>query len=334
VRFTLGAAAAAGLAITSGVYAEEPVRGVNVGTVGNWNLVATTDQKSRRLAHCVAVTMNNSGAWSFIVTREYRWAMTLASPLFITQDPAVRLRIAVDESDSETVAARVLTVGSAGGVAEIDLPSDGKLLKRLMRGNVLRISLGDRTSNYDLQDTSKVLSELLKCVRDKLNPESSQAQGGSRSRGGLEPDLRSEITSLAANLLSEAGVTGFRINPSKDSKTSVSWTAPNGSGVLMVVLDQRVKQPSDLTPRLISIAAEKCKGKFVSGAMPEEKGAARVFSSCQVGTGEPHTAYYSTIRRSAGGHYVIMTVPPVAAATAPADEPDKHIREAAYRVLK
>jgi hypothetical protein len=101
------------------------------------------------------------------------------------------------------------------------------------------------------------------------------------------------------------------------------------------VLDPETKRPSDVSPRLISIAAEKCKGKFMSGAMPEENGSARSFSSCQIGTGAPSTGYYITLPRSAGGHYVIMTWPHEGlAAQSRGAEPDKDIRNAAYRVLR
>jgi hypothetical protein len=100
------------------------------------------------------------------------------------------------------------------------------------------------------------------------------------------------------------------------------------------MLDSSIKRPSDLTPRLISIAAEKCKGKFMSGAMPEENGAARSFSSCQIGSGEPLTGYYITLPRQSGGHYVIMMWPDDRAAASGGNEPDKDIRNAAYRVLR
>jgi hypothetical protein len=90
-----------------------------------------------------------------------------------------------------------------------------------------------------------------------------------------------------ANLLSEAGVKGFKLEPASQTEVGqnaeVTWSAPGVRGALVVVTDPSIKSPSDSTPFLISLAAKNCKGKFASGAMPEDGGGSRVFSSCQVG---------------------------------------------------
>ena len=337
MRLVPAVVAAIGLAFTSSTHAQlpghsqsgPPVHFSTVGSIGIWSLEAA--RQSGRRAGCRAHAQYEPGVWLHLfVSRDYQWGMGVTSTEFNLQGATVVLRFAVDDADADTVFADT----PKRNHARIALPPGSELFKRLMRGKVLRVSTVDRTYSFDLRDTSKVLPQLVACVRDGLNPESLESHAPSRFPAGGDPDLRGEIASLAANLLSEAGVTGFRIKPSSDSKNTISWTAPNGTGMLMVVLEQGVKRPTDMTPRLISIAAEKCKGKFVSGAMPEEDGAARVFSSCQVGANEPNTGYYLTIRRPAGGHYVIITFPKVAASTPAPSEPDKHIRDAAYRVLK
>lgn len=310
--------------------------------IGDWNLGAFSNDQTQRFSHCGAWGGYRSGiTLFFLVTRDYQWAIAFQSPTFAaTPGQNIRFRISLDDSNADEVEAYAL----GRDFVRVGLAPTSALYKRFMSANVLRMYTADNVHEFNLTNTSKLLPALLKCVGDRLHPPPLNAQGPAQQRPSdprtaavspTAPDLRAEITSLAANLLSEAGVSGFRLSTG-DNKTSVSWSSPGGNGVLLVMLESaEVKRPSDLTPKLISIAAEKCKGKFLSGAMPEENGAARSFSSCQIGTGEPTTGYYITVPRSAGGHYVIMTWPTAGTSLkSPQQEPDQDIRNAAYKVLR
>jgi hypothetical protein len=305
--------------------------------IGDWNLGAFSNDQTHRFSHCGAWGAYKSGIMLFfLVTRDYEWAIAFQSPTFTaTPGESVFFRISLDDSDADQVQAYAL----ARDFVRVSLAPTSTLYKRFMSANTLRMYTADNVHTFNLTDTSKLLPALLKCVRDRLNPPPLNAQGPApqqrQTDARTSPDLRAEVTSLAANLLSEAGVSGFRL-VSSDNKMSVSWSAPSGSGALLVMPESAdLKRPSDLTPRLISLAAEKCKGKFMSGAMPEENGAARSFSSCQIGTGEPSTGYYTAVPRSAGGHYVIMIWPTAGGSLQSSkQEPDQDIRNAAYKVLR
>lgn len=310
--------------------------------VGSWSGGAYSDDSARRFSHCaISAPYDHGVALVFMVNRDYQWAVAFGSSRFnLRVGQNHRLMISLDNGDAHEVQA----YGIRRDLGRVNLAPNGELFKKFMRAGTMRLTANDDVYDFTLQDTARALPELLKCVRERLNPTPLQAQGAAQSRtasiaGDSQVDLRAEVTSLAANLLSEAGVRGFRFDPPSQgrSKSDVSWTAPGMSGALLVLLDPAIKRPSDATPRLIALAAERCKGKFASGAMPEESGAARVFSSCQTGTAEPTMGFYLTIPRAAGGHYVLLTFPQTASASlAPASpqEPDKDVRAAAYRVLK
>lgn len=335
-------ASAIAIAAVFGSAADAKLMGRNT-TIGNWLAGAYSDDQTGRFSHCAASVDYKNGAFLlFSVNRQYQWSVGfVASELGVLKNDTLSVKLGLDDSADDTVQAHAISKN----VLSVSLSPSSDLFKRFMRANLLRLSSTPQTSfayQFNLQDTSKLLPYLLKCVRDRLNPPPLQAQSNQPVRQASQSpastagvDLRAEVTALAANLLSEAGVKGFKIAPSTDDNTSVNWTSSGGSGALLVVLDQDAKRPSDLTPVLISIAARKCKGKFVSGAMPEENGTARSFSSCQIGTAEPRTGYYIALPRESGGHYVIMTWPEGASANqSQSQEPDKDIRNAAYRVLR
>lgn len=310
--------------------------------VGNWSGGAYSDDSTRRFSHCaVSAPYTHGVTLFFVVNRNYQWAVAFSSPRFnLRVGENHRVMISLDNGDAD----EVQLYGLKRDLARVNLAPNSALFKKFMRAGAMRLTANDSVYDFTLHDTSRALPELLKCVRERLDTTPMQARTAPQTRtasiqGDSQVDLRAEVTALAANLLSEAGVRGFRFDPPSQgrSKSDVSWTAPGMSGALLVLLDPAVRRPSDATPRLIALAAERCKGKFASGAMPEENGAARVFSSCQLGTAEPTMGIYLTMPRAAGGYYVLLTFPQNASASpAPSSpqEADKDIRTAAYRVLK
>jgi hypothetical protein len=345
--------AAVAMSVAAGVSAGQAAPMGNTIKLGNWSGGAYADDTTGRFSHCAVSSPYRHGvSLFFMVSRDYQWAVAFASPQFNFAtspspggaDPLV-LHISLDEGERNEVRGYVLR----RDLIKVNLAPTGDLFKKFMRAALMRLHTHKDTYGFALQDTSRVLPELLRCVRDKLGPMPIQPPGAAQQRASTvpvssgaspQPDLRAEVTALAANLLSEAGVKGFRLLPPSgdpSDKTHVGFAAPAMTGSLLVLLDPAVKRPTDATPRLVALAAERCKGKFMSGAMPEENGAARVFSSCQVGAAEPTMGFYLTLPRGAGGHYVLIMFPRGMSGTpAPpsTQEPDKDFRTAAYRVLK
>jgi hypothetical protein len=337
MRVALVAAAVAG----SLLFGEQAEGGKLLGRetmIGSWHAGAYADDQSHRFSFCSAFANYDGVRVSFMIDSGYQWAVGFSSQSFsFKKGEAVRVGLALDDSAEEIVEGRVVDPA----LIRITLAPKSDLFRRFMRANVMRLVALDQSYRFDLEDPSELLPFLLKCVHDRLNTPPFQTHGqpahptpGSAAQSGTL-DLRAEVTSLAANLLSEAGVRGFKIAPNAENLNSVVWTSPGGNGALAVELDPNLKRPSDFTPRLIGWAASKCKGQFISGAMPEENGAARAFSSCQIGTGEPLSGYYVTLPRGRGGHYVLMVWPRESLASqSNGQEPDKDVRNAAYRVLR
>lgn len=313
-------------------------------SVGSWAI--DTVSRDGRFDHCFAVSKFDHGVdLAFLLGRDNKLVVTFRSYRFNFR-PGERLlwRLALDGSEAQ----RVHPTTVAPNVSYFDIPHSDSVA-RLPQARLMRLYTDTYSYDFQLRDMRRMIPQLLKCVRDNVGPAPFrptplQAEGQPKALAISQPtraaglDLLGEVTSLAANLLSQAGVKGFRIATPKpgDSKTTVTWNAPGMNGALLVLLDPAVKRPADATPKLVAISAEKCKGKFISGAMPEENGAARVFSSCQIGTAEPRMSYYLTMPRAAGGHYVLATFPlPTAGAQSAApQEHDKDIRNAAYQVLR
>ena len=203
---------------------------------------------------------------------------------------------------------------------------------------MLQLIASDTTSTFKLTDTSRLLPTLLDCVRNALTPIPMQTAQAPRPTPAQAPaeDYRAEATAIAANLLSQAGIVGFRILPAGQDQlghqADVSWTAGNLSGALLVVQDKSLESPADTAPQLIAMAAKACKGAFMSGSLPEEAHGtqARVFTNCRTDK-TIRTIYYLTMRRPRGGYYVFATA--ADGAEEPAKEADTNIRTAVFNVL-
>jgi hypothetical protein len=309
--------------------------------IGNWTLGAYTSRESGRFSHCAASGRYRHGVTLFFaVTRDYQWSIGFGSDQFdISAGERVKLAIALDDSNNASVEGKAID----RNLVRVVLTPSSDLFKRFMRANVLHLYATDSSYSFALQDTSRLLPQLLKCVRDQLNPAPLVAQGPSDQGSAGKPSPAAsaaqsaqfaETTSLAANLLSEAGVSGFRFNtptPSDIARGIVRWSAPSMTGTLAVMNEPSAKRGTDHMAKLIAVMAAKCKGKFASGSMPEESGAGRAFTSCQDGTGDPTVGYFLAMPRSAGGFFVLLTFPRAGASET---DPDKEIRAAAARILK
>jgi hypothetical protein len=175
-------------------------------------------------------------------------------------------------------------------------------------------------------------------VNIALNPTPMQPVQAAKPAPAPSPkeDYRAEATAMIANLLSQAGITGFQISPAAQDelglKPDVSWTGNNIGGALVILNDQSLATPADAAPHLIGAAAKACKGAFMSGSLPDEAHGtqARVFTNCRSDRGAT-TTYYTTMRRPRGGYYVFVTS--AEGSDEPVKEADTNIRAAAFKVL-
>ena len=147
-----------------------------------------------------------------------------------------------------------------------------------------------------------------------------------------------EATTVAANLLSAAGLQRFHIlapdDPlAKKFHADVVWLGTGIVGTLKILPPGQFRQIGDIPPLLISSDAKTCKGAFFSGSLPAEfeKPMGRAFTSCREGRA-PITTYYMITERPKGGFYLFATIS--SEGEAPAKEIDTNIRSAVLTTIK
>ncbi len=320
--------------------------------VGNWRGGAFASDRTKRFTHCAASSSYKNGVGVlFMVTGNYRWAIGFTSDNFsVRPDSTVKLALSLDGAAPTLVEAYAID----SNFLRVSLDPKASLFRRFKAAHFLELRAKDLSYKFALTDTSRMLPQLLQCVTERVKPTPMQAdenrqvasaterqtsgvRSGSSSAYETSRDvLRAEATSVMANLLSEAGINGFRLVPGTSENgvpVDVIWASPVAKGAMFIVTDKDVRRPRDMNAKLIAVAAESCKGKFALTATPEtdSSSAARVVTGCQVGQ-KATTTYYLTLPRQKGGHYVFATFSDDD--SEPAKEVERDIRSAAFRVIK
>ncbi len=305
--------------------------------VGQWSAASFAFDGTKRLSHCAASADYENGMMLlFSINRDYQWSVGFAAPeIEVQTGRSFVLGLAIDGATPTKVTAQAVSEHQF----TIDLAPDAALFERFRQGRQLQLFSQGFSPKFNLTGTSQLLPALLNCVRTALEPVPMQAGSSSRStapRSAPAADDRAEATALLANLLSQSGISGFVIEPAPADEigrsVDASWSTKDVGGALIVVDDKSLQTPADAAPHVIAMGAKICKGTFMSGALPEEAqgSLARAFTSCRSEKGTL-TAYYLTIRRPNGGHYVFIT------RTYGSDElvkdADANIRAAALKVL-
>lgn len=228
----------------------------------------------------------------------------------------------------------------------VRLQDSSELFARFRRGNVLSVAAADRVFRFNLTGTSQLLPILLRCAMNNGNTE-IVANPFERSKpivtktkpaissGSDRAAERAEATTLAANLLSQAGIQGFVLLDPKylpSIKADAKWRAGDVFGMITIVPDIPAAQISEVPALLIASDAKSCKGTFLSGAIQDDPNSSlsRIFTTCNDGKGTL-TVYYLAVPRKASGAYVITTS--TIGSETPAKEADGNIRTAVYKVL-
>lgn len=303
--------------------------------VGDWFAGAYSFDGTKRFSHCAASAPYVSGIYLvFSVDRNYQWSVGFFAPQFnVPPKQTIRLGLSIDGEAPQMVSAYALSEKQLN----IQLAPNAALFQKFRQGNTLRLIANDVSHTFNLTGTSRVLPALLECVQTTLNPPMQSAQVAKPMQPPSPPaDHRAEATALVANLLSQAGISGFQISPGKQEDighgADVFWMTDKVSGALLILMDSSLKGPGDTAPRLIELAAKACKGAFMSGSLPNEADGtqARVFTSCRTDN-NVRAVYYLTIKRPSGGYYVFVTA--ANGSEEPAVEADGSIRTAVFKVV-
>ncbi len=328
--------------------------------VRNWNVASYSDDAGA-FTHCAASAEYRNGiTLIFSINKNLGWSISFSNPSWQYEiGDTFNVAFTVDRMEPVSEAANAIT---ASGV-EIALADSGQLFRKFRRGSRLRVATENQIYDFNLTGTDEMLTVLLDCARQNggreeeetpvasnrfgpaptiptprsiPTPTSLPRPGSSSNRDSSgDPNLKAEATALAANLLSTAKVSGFRLlAPSEqpELKGEARWTVPQGLGTIQVFPAMSKEDEKSLGGQLVAGHAQVCKGKFSSGSLPDDgkDDRARVYSTCETDSGTVKL-YHFTVPRASGGIYVFTTGSQ--GSEADVKKLDGDIRAAAYQVI-
>ena len=331
----------------------------DMGNISGWEIAAYTDTDGFASCMMSRTQVNDVSAPSvgFLVAKNFSYAAIAVSWTnykVYGQNDELAVTYRVDNHPVSSGTGLILK-GNNGFTMRVD--QEG-LIKKLRDGHYLYIGWqgydGFKSMVIDLQGTSNAFTATGQCVinqgaslRQASNTTNTGADDAPADSGGgmaftaaQAPGMRAENTTVLANVLSEAGVPGFRIAPlDHEAKTyddtSVRWYAKGMSGDVFIVL---LDQASAVQGAAMSADAQSCKGKFVSGILPADPAAGRAletFSECSEHPGMKVS--HTIVPRAAGGFYVFTVYGMPSVNDAGSDEEAAEhatdgIRQAAYQI--
>jgi hypothetical protein len=218
---------------------------------------------------------------SIIVFKDYSWALALANKTWtLRKDGSTDVAAFVDN--------RLIASGKASHTSTTVaiLPLKGASPYRaLQAGRRLDIQTPYGKLNFALTGTSRAMDAVLACVK-ALQPTPPPPPPVAASDFQLVP--AAEATALVANLLTTAGITGYRLDPPKQSDSRIFFTLADGTvGYFLAARGSNTKNADEYAGVVISNRSNACKGEFLSGkqAVPSVDGSVvrKIVTTCRVG---------------------------------------------------
>jgi hypothetical protein len=286
--------------------------------IGRWLAGAYSSNQDGSFSHCAATADYNSNILLlFAVDKKFGWGMGFSSPSWHVK-PGMHYNVSYWIDNGSAEYATAVVVGD--GLVKVELKDSPELFNTFRRGNTLYVNAQGTTVPFNLTNTSQVLTYLLQCANNggaKPAPAVAAAPNlfgtpGTNTRPQPKPQVasgtaaaeRAEATALAANIVSELGITGFKFLPPEQTPADAAWIADNAVGAVTVL--PKVTDASEFGSVVIGRDAKECKTAYASGSMPGEGegNLARLFTRCGVGK-EAFISYYLVVPRKASGVYLI-----------------------------
>ncbi|MEN6541101.1 hypothetical protein [Parvibaculum sp.] len=303
-----------------------------------WYMGAYTDDKTGQFSHCaMSANYENGVTLLFAVDRQFGWRMGLNSSTWLLNAGAqYDIGYQVDRGPSGTAKAIAINPNQV----TIELQPTSALFRQFQSGRLLTLLTSGQTLYFQLKGTRAALAEILQCTQRHVTQASIPAPNTNPFAPAV-PDTnaatassdayRAEAATLAANVLSQAGVAGFQLVsetnvPPELKGVDAVWVAPGLLGTIKVYSDPKFSV-QDLQASILASDARSCQGKFASGVTPSDnsKGTAiQLFTVCNAG-GTPTPINYTVMRRPSGGAYVFAVAG--ISKDANSDQPDNSARE-------
>jgi hypothetical protein len=294
------------------------------GREGAWHIYASVDDATRTFSGCiVAAPYVNGHVLSFVVTPEYKWALTLQNPRWsLPKGSIYSLSYAIDDERPNSVS------GAALQTKMIAVPLDDTedLFNRFRRGNTLVVKTyaGVRIP-FSLARSHQALTAGLRCVM-RYGSRGTTANPFGREAGTFQANApaetpeprvekaasqsyRAEAVTVVANFLAIALKGEYRILSEEERTklapdTDAAWVAASLFGALNVLPVGLDYDYQALAGALIARDSRACKGKFASTKGPAEKGYFMQMNTyCADKNGNTEVRYFA-VPRDKGGAYV------------------------------
>jgi hypothetical protein len=235
---------------------------------GNWQGSAFFDN-SGHFTHCAMSASYGETLFLFSINNSYHWTMGFANPQWnLEVGKVVPLRYYIDRGS--VMDAKATVIGK--DIVSIELQSTASLFERMRKGWTLYLQAEGKDFTFSLEGTYRALDTLLNCAHTQIAGIGSQPATNSSTptaTSSLTPtdSSRLEATTVVANLLSQAGMTGYTIVPAAQvpdamSQFDVVWTGPGLIGALKVIPAAAGITAGDITTTLIATDNKVCKGEF------------------------------------------------------------------------
>jgi hypothetical protein len=313
--------------------------------IAGWNAGAYSNDATGAFDHCAMSANYRSGTMLlFAVNSTYHWTIGFANPKWnLTSGSRYDLAMYVDGRGPINATATAIAVDQV----EVPVDDDGPIFQKFRKGYRLTVYAAGDTFQFDLDGTSAGLASLVECTNRHLRQVNSPTQSNPFVAAAPPPpqgsgDFRAEATTVAANLLSLAGATGYHfLEPTERPKGledyDVVWQTPDYLGALNVLPMPDSGGTGAIVDAILSNDAKSCRGTYGSQRVPQSQnsvGEASAFSACKTAD-LTLVGYYTAFPRRAGGYYItyIITIGDDQKREA-AEALDQDLRSAAFTFLK
>lgn len=341
------------IGFSSSVAAKGPYGSIRVA---GWSGGAYASDRTGQFSNCIVSANYKSGiTFGVMLSPTYDWSLAFSRPDWrMNVGQSFPIVLTFDNRETITVTGRV----GASNIVFVPMPPQSALVRAFRSARIMSAFAQGSLFQFKLTGTSILLPSLVSCVKTinagglaaagdftvrptqvavpQMGPPQSAASGPKNS--DEKEDYTAEATVIAANLLSQAGISGFRLVTSAevpDVKADAAWVARDVVGTINVMSKLKSTDLDEVKGILIGADAKNCKGTFFSGSVSDDSDAkdalTRVFTTCQV-KNDPTTSYYLAVPRKAGGLYILRTTTTAKSET-PAKEADANIRKAVFSAI-
>jgi len=294
---------------------------LETSNVAGWRLEAFSDDSSSNgFSHCAISNSYNSGITVFFAFDRYsQWSLALGNQSWrLKPGSKYPVSYAIDGGAFHSA------TGEAFGVdlVSIALPIRPDLFDSLRSGSVLHVQAAAGDFAFNLTGTGQALPALISCANRWVGA-SNQSQTNDpfsapnpSQKAGQPRQNAAEAVTLASNLLSASGITGFVIETPQEGEKILPhmdavWTAPELAGGILIGPEVGAKDVDETFALISSREASACKGKFASTRPPvDAQNRNLVLGRLVIACDTPSVSYfgYCTIFARAKGGIVLSEV--------------------------